>query len=108
MKANKNIQNEVEKTLSSLDSWPKVEADAFFYTRLSTKLEKAPKGNNVFDWLFNTPVLKPALVAFAILINVMSVFYISFQNTTETDFADAFSSEYMLDQSTESYLVLNE
>lgn len=108
MKADKNIQKEVEKTLSSLDNWQKVEADAFFYTRLSAKLEKAPEGSNVFNWFFNTPVLKPALVAFAIIINVMSVFYLSYQNTTTANFSETFANEYMLDQSTESYLVINE
>lgn len=108
MNADKNIQNEVDKTLNSLDNWQMVNADAFFYTRLSAKLEKKTQASTAFNWLFNTPILKPALVAAALIINITSILYLSYQSTSETDFTEAFTSEYMLDQSTESYLVLNE
>ncbi|MDA3892767.1 MAG: hypothetical protein PF517_13990 [Salinivirgaceae bacterium] len=109
MKKDTNIENEVNKTLNSLDNWQKVETDAFFYTRLSAQLENK-QNTTTFAWLFDTPILKPALIAVALLINVLSIGYIYYGNQSSmgNDFADAFSTEYMLDQSTESYLVINE
>ena len=40
MKRNEHIENEINKTIESLDSFPKVKADPFFATRLQVKLDK--------------------------------------------------------------------
>jgi len=108
MKKKINIQAEVEKTLNCLDNYKKVKADPFFYTRLSIKLEKKQE-TNVLNLIFNSPLLRTAIVALIIIINVLSVNYVIHENkeTMDTDFTSLFTEEYMLDQSTESYLVLN-
>jgi len=109
MSKSKNIQSEVEKTLNSLDNWKKIEADPYFYTRLSVRLENRAQPK-LFSWFFDSPILRPALIAIALLINVLSVSYLLSSNNNvakSTDFANLFAEEYMLDQSTETYLDLN-
>lgn len=111
MDKNKNIQSEVEKTLKSLDNWKTIEADAFFYTRLSARLENMEKPIP-FQWLFDLPLVKPALIVLTLFINLLSVNYIlvNTENMEEqtSNFSTVFTDEYLLDQSTDSYLVFND
>ena len=111
MTNSKNIQSEVEKTLNSLNNWGKIETDSFFYTRLSVRLENK-KQIKTLNWFFDSLVLRPALMAFALLINVLSINYlISNSNSIQedsNDFASLFNDEYMLDLSIDSYFILND
>ncbi len=109
MSKNKNIQKEVEKTLSSLDDWRKIKTDPYFYTRLSVKIENRGQSKRLV-WFFDSPILRPALIAIALLVNVLSIsYYLSSNNidTQSNDLASLFAEEYMLDMSTESYLDFN-
>ena len=111
MTNSKNIQSEVEKTLNSLDNWKKIETDSFFYTRLSVRLENKRQIKNL-NWFFDSLLLRPALMVFALLINILSInYFISNSNSIQedsSDFANLFNDEYMLDQSTDSYFMLND
>ncbi len=111
MKRSEKIQTEVEKTLGALDNWTPVKTDAFFYTRLLAKIEKRSSPSKL-NWLFESPILKPALIAAALILNLLSIGYIiasnkSIQDQT-SDFSTEFTNEYFLNQSTESYLVFND
>lgn len=102
---------EVEKTLKYLEHLPKVETDAFFYTRLSAKLESQSQYQPL-QWLFEVPYLKPAFVVLFLALNIASIvhlnnFYKS-QNAENLSVSDEFVTEYDLNQSTDSYLVLND
>lgn len=107
METNKNLQKEITKTLGALDNWKQIETDPFFYTRLSVRIENK---TSAFNWFLNSPILKPALITMTLLINIFTINYLITTNasTQTNDFVSAFTEEYMLDSSTETYLVLNE
>lgn len=110
MKTNKDIQAEVEKTLNILNDWKPVETDAFFFTRLSVRIEKRTQAKN-YHWFFESPLLRPALIALTVLINVLTInYFIAFVDTKKesTDLISLFTEEYQLNQSTESYIALND
>ncbi len=98
MKVKNDIKSEVEKTLSSLDSWKEIKTDSFFYTRLSVRLEKKTQFS-LLNWLFDSPILRPALIAITLLINIFSInYYLSTSNNSaaqSNDFATLFVDEYM-------------
>ena len=111
MKTNKDIQEEVEKTMNSLNNWKPVETDAFFFTRLSVRIEKRTQTKS-FNWFFESPILRPALITLTLLINILTInYFITYvENTKEesTDLISLFTDEYQLNQSTESYIALND
>jgi len=96
--------------MNSLDNWKSIETDPFFYTRLRVRIKNNIESTS-FNWFFDSPLLRPSLIAIALLINILSInYYLShteyFQEQS-TDFAAVFNDEYLLDQSTESYIVFN-
>jgi hypothetical protein len=62
-----NIQNEVEKTLLSLDGIKRAEANPFLFTRIKARMQKERGWENVISF-----ISKPA-VAFAALIIIMAI-----------------------------------
>ncbi len=111
MKRKENIEAEIEKTLASLDNFPKTKADAFFYTRLSAKLEAANEPL-IIKWFFDTPYLKPSLLILFLAINIITT--VSWINSTTKDnsslsnITETFMEEYELIEGSETFLVLNE
>ena len=105
-----NIAEEVEKTLNSLERFPKVELDPFFITRLEARIEQNEQ-RTILNWFFETPYLKPVLLSIFLVINVLTlvdVFYHSSTKTAQPDSIQAFVSDYELNSNVNSYLVFNE
>lgn len=105
-----NSTEEVEKTLNSLEGFPKVELDSFFITRLEARIERNEQ-RTILNWFFETPYLKSALLSIFLLINLLTlidVFYHSSSNTAQQDNIQAFVSDYELNNNVNSYLVFNE
>jgi len=69
MTPNEKIQQEIEKTLQSLDGIKRAEANAFLFTRIKARMNKKPGGweEGIFSF-----VSKP-LIAIAIILLVMAV-----------------------------------
>ncbi|MBI9069772.1 MAG: hypothetical protein JEZ09_20930 [Salinivirgaceae bacterium] len=110
MKNKADIEREIEKTISLLDGKNKMKADAFFYTRLSAKMEQT-ESNFSFEWLLTSPWLKPLIVAFVLFINIISISHLiksDDRELTNDDVVSLFNEEYFMTQSTDSYLVINE
>ena len=106
----RNIQEKINKTLDVLDKVEKIETDPFFYTRLSARLEKQ-ESKPGFDWLFETPLLKPILVGFVLVVNIISIsHFVTAESTVLTDdeIVEMFNEEYFITQSSDSYSVINE
>lgn len=107
MRDYKNIQEEVEKTLNSLDTYTKRKAKPFMYTRIQAKLEDQ-NSNKAWSWFFDTPILKPALASLIIIINAFTIWQIGFTNTNNEltnpdDSIALFAEEYAINQASESY-----
>lgn len=109
MENQKNIQAEVEKTLNSLDAYSKKKAKPFLYTRIQAKLEKQATTSS-FNWLFDTPLLKPALASLIIVLNTFTVWQVSSINETDIseteNYIENFNEEYAFNQSSETYFEL--
>jgi hypothetical protein len=111
MKTNLEIEQEIKKTMESLTGYPKAAANDFFYTRLSTRLVK-PEKSDLLNWFFDSPILKPAFAIVFLAINIISLLHFLNVNTqittTQQTSTELFVEEYSLNQSTETYLVLND
>lgn len=111
MKNNKDIEHKINRTLQSLDGWERKEVDAFFYTRLSAKMENFNEPFYI-KWFFDTPLLKPALLVLFITINLATLFsWIQSQKKASNSIGsvtESFIDEYELNQNTDTFLVLNE
>ena len=110
MKKNQHIQNEIDKTLQLLNSKNKIEADAFFYTRVRAKID-TPEKASFFDFIFDSPILKPALIASLFILNTMAFLLINYnssQSLTADDAADLLNQEYFITQATDSFYYYNE
>jgi hypothetical protein len=87
MKHNDQLHKEVEKTLQSLDEIDQAKTDAFFYSRLSSKLEHRnepeiqtqPAGN--FAFAFSTVVLL-LLISFNLIFVTTNQQSNTIENTT--------------------------
>lgn len=110
MNKKENIQAEIDKTLNVLADIKKVEADAFFYTRVKAKIEHAPRSS----WLnvvFDSPALKPILISVLLFINILAIgllFQHSNQELSADQVAEQFNQEYYITQASESDFYLNE
>lgn len=111
MKRNEHIENEITKTLESLNNFPKAKTDPFFATRLQVKLDKKNQIATTFSF-FDVPFLKPALLAIFITINISTIFLFvsgnTFSASSNNQIVEAFTDEYNINQSSNSYLVFNE
>ena len=109
MTQKEKIQQEIERTLQSLDGISRAEANPFLFTRIKARIDR---NNGLWERTFSF-VSKP-LVAVAVLALVMSINGWSFlgntnSSTTET-YAEndapalpEFENEYRLITSTDSY-----
>lgn len=108
MNKNKNIQAEVEKTLLSLDSFSKMKAKPFLFTRIQAKIENK-ESKWAFNWLFDAPILKTAALLMIISINILSITYINdYYNIriNEENTLTSFADEYSISISTENNINL--
>jgi len=99
---NKDIAEEVEKTMALLDTRVEIEADSWFYTRLRAKLsEKDVSSNTPFSVL-----LKPALLLVFLLINIAALFYV-FNRSEGVSAQRKIAEEYSLTLNSYELLDLN-
>ena len=68
MTPKEKIQQEIERTLQSLDGVKRAEANPFLFTRIKARMNKKANG---WEWIFSF-VSKPA-IAIAIILLVMAV-----------------------------------
>jgi hypothetical protein len=74
MKKNeKQILDEVEKTLNSMDNLPVLKESRYFYTRLKTAIESGDVKRNVMD--SKSFLLKPALLIIVVVVNIITAVY---------------------------------
>jgi len=110
MERNRNITEEVEKTLSSLDHFPKLELDPFFVTRVEGRIERFEQ-HTFLNWFFEIRWVKPAILSVFLLINVLTLLkVINNSNSTvqlSQDDIQAFADDYEISPGIDSYLVLN-
>jgi hypothetical protein len=97
MKIKDKIEQEVEKTLASLDSLQPAEMPPFFYTRLQARLSAKQHSMLVLipDFL-QRPVWVIAGLATMIIVNIAIITSLSSVSSHESNYAQSFAAEYQL------------
>ena len=98
MKEKQHIQQEVDKTLESLDGIQRAPVNPFLFTRIRARLSKDEKNlwARVFG-LVSRPVVSVAVIAIAIVINGFVFFEFRSEPVQEVqDDEQVFASEYNL------------
>lgn len=100
MKKNKHIiEQEVQKTLDSVDKIQRVEGNPFLYTRLQERLRQEQEGKSV-TIRTRVPVFQLAMVGFLLFINGFALIQSDYfdQGNAETTASnlDEFAAEYAL------------
>jgi hypothetical protein len=80
MKNLDNINNEIEKTLNSLEGIKQAEPKAFFYTRLQARMEMEFLEPKVVLGFRFKPIYAYSTLAFILLLNIFTILMISKQN----------------------------
>ena len=102
MNDQKRIQEEVEKTLESLDGIQRTEANPYLFTRIEARLEKGEKSfwSRALTFISRPSVAVPAIVL-TILINTAIFFEFKSEKVqTRQDEEQVFASEYNLSDNT--------
>ena len=102
MKNKQQIQQEVDKTLESLDSLQKATANPYLFTRIKARLEREER--SFWSWaiaFISRPSVAIIAIVVATTINAI-VFFESRSETVQTnqDSEQLFASEYNLTDST--------
>lgn len=90
-----NIEEEIQKTLDSVDGIQRVEGNPFLYTRLQERL-KSNRESNVRNSNALSPVWQFAFVAFLLLANGYVLLQSDYINTPTEATIDDFATEYEL------------
>ena len=102
MKTKKRIQEEVDKTLNSLDGVQKATASPYLFTRIKARLQREDKNFWTRAFAF---ISRPAVAITAIVMAIFINAIIFFESRTEAvqtmqDGEQLFASEYNLTDST--------
>jgi hypothetical protein len=102
MKDKRHIQEQVDKTLDSLDGIKRASTDPFLFTRIQARLQK--EETNFWGQAFafmNEPMVAFAGVAIAIIINAVVLFESRSESVKNIqDEEQVFASEYNLSTNT--------
>ena len=108
----RNIENKVEKTLSSIDHTERAKANPFLYTRIMASLKEEEKS----PWGFALSIINRPIIAFAAILVVVIMNSLVFFQSSETsqqpgvqEEDQIFASEYNYPQTTaERFYSVNE
>ena len=90
-----NIEEEIRKTMDSIDAIKRVEGNPFLHTRLQERLHS--RKNNVTTKGWFSPVWQFALIAFLLIANGLVLLQSDYFNTSSSDVTiDEFATEYEL------------
>ena len=108
MERKKRIEEEVDKTLESFDTFERIEPSPFFTTRLQARIKEFEQRQErtLSSW-FRPSRLRPALIAVLLVLNLLSavtvirLFQASRMMTSDREqYLAAVVEEYGLDQNT--------
>jgi len=99
----RKIEDEINKTLNSLDNIEPVESNPFFYTRLEAKIESIEvKQKPLFINIFSYNFLRPAFFVILIAVNLLSAYSIVrrtiYQSDEKEEILQTFAKEYSVSQ----------
>jgi hypothetical protein len=90
-----DIEEEIEKTLNSLDNHKRVEASPFFYTKLQQQLKAADEDRRSKFSIWNN--LQSVLIVIFVFANVFTIIKIT--NTNQSQSVNSLASDYSINVS---------
>ena len=112
MKKNHKIEEEIDMTLSSVDSNEMIECSPYFYTKLMGRIESQGKSQEQSEVTFNIrDYLRPALLISIVAVNILTGIFI-YKNSTEqiserTEYIESLAKEFSIQQSNYTLTNLN-
>lgn len=112
MEKNLKIEEEIDKTLRSVDSIEMIECTPLFYTKLMGRIESQEKSQEQSEFTFNIrDYLRPALLIIIVAVNLLTGIFI-YKNSTEqisnrTEYIESLSKEFSIKQSNYTLTNLN-
>ena len=105
MTTNKNIQQQVEASLNSLDGISKASPSPYFYTRIIAKLSNSQQTIwEKFSVIITRPVVAFACMCIIVLMNIIAVY--SNSNTTSVSDQNEIAATDELTQATPAFYEL--
>ena len=102
MEKKRQIEVEVDKTLSYLGRLESIEIGPHFYSRLMARTKRGERATEVRGKKFTLAALQPAFIGALALVNLVSALYLFSQNSEKTDPRDelitSLASEYAFSQ----------
>jgi len=92
---NYNIEEEIQKTLDSVDAIQRVDGNPFLYTRLQERLN-SNRESNVTNQRLLSPIWQFALVAFLLITNAFVMLRSDYFNVQNEVTIDDLATEYEL------------
>lgn len=108
------IEEEVFKTLSSIDDLEEIEPSPYFYTRLQANLNQPEEfSDSWYDLLLVKYKLVPSLLAVVLFLNIFTVFVMfseneEIQRTTRADYLEVVAEEYLLTETSIAFDIVSE
>lgn len=93
MKKHYNNEEEVERTLQSLEGIKRAEPNPFFYTRLQARMEQKFVKKTGWQW---RPVYVYAALGLVLLLNFATIYTLTHTTTKKASAGDSFANEYGL------------
>lgn len=93
MKKRYNKEEEIERTLQSLEGIQPAEPNPFFYTRLQARMEQKFVKKTGWQW---RPVYAYAALGLVLLLNFTTIYTLTHTPTKKSSSADSFVDEYGL------------
>lgn len=92
MKKKYQIEEEIERTLQSLEGIKPAEPTPFFYTRLQARMEKNKEVKTGWHW---RPAYAYAFLGVVILLNVWTIYQVS-HRSSNAESGEQFANDYGL------------
>lgn len=93
MEKHYNKEEEIERTLQSLEGIQPAEPNPFFYTRLQARMEQKFVKKTGWQW---RPIYVYAALGLVLLLNFATIYTLTHTPTKNTSTADSFANEYGL------------
>jgi len=99
------VDQEVQRTLTSLDKHRRLEGNPYLYTRIKQKLSEDKRQANGIGLLLDK--LQPVFFVSLLLVNIFTAYSVFENSTTEEDDLERIAAEYMGSVDLSNYYILD-
>lgn len=94
-KQKRNIEEEIQKTMASLDQHKRLEGNPFLYTRIKQRMSDGGVSKKAGSFL--PSLIQPVLFVGLLLINVYTIYPLLTNTSSDEEYLQAIAEEYNLE-----------